>query len=514
MLVSSRRVYRKAHSLLCLILLLAGGAAAESFWLPGATLVTNGDALTLRYRSIEATYVRGLGWLNGWPGDPPVASGDGVIVDEQLLAWLAVDLPRLAGLRIAGETTLRIVLDLPELAPQTLTALQGSGKVASGDSLELALPELLLPVELADPGFGIELVWSAGPGRTTLQLITPAVHYEVTALAEPTRLVIDLTPTEPRTIVEIDEELRPGVRYRHFSFANGFGSSAVHALAIAPGVGEFRVVGENRVPHTLSELASGAFAAINGGYFDPASFAAIGLLKIDHGLLSIPSRNRASLSFDGEAVEIDRVTAEVEVVAAGRSVFVDTLGSNVSLHTSAGATVGSPRLGVIEVRDALVLANRVGPRSVPDGGMALVYAPELRSLAAVDAGTELQVNVAFEPRSFSFAGYALEAGPLLVQDGRAAFAPEREGFQRGARILDATTQQAAVGVLWDGTVLFVVAETMTAEELVPLFLELGARAAMRLDSGSSAGLLVDGDLLNRRHERAIVTALVWIAPEP
>ena len=57
-----------ASSLLSTLLALLSLAAAQSYRLPGATLASDGEALTLRYGSVEASYVRGIGWLNGWAG--------------------------------------------------------------------------------------------------------------------------------------------------------------------------------------------------------------------------------------------------------------------------------------------------------------------------------------------------------------------------------------------------------------------------------------------------------------
>jgi hypothetical protein len=197
-------------------------------------------------------------------------------------------------------------------------------------------------------------------------------------------------------------------------------------------------------------------------------------------------------------------------VVDGRSVHAADLGEGWRVATAAGALVGSPRVGVLTLARGSVVGNRIGPAAVPANGVALVYDPALRALAALEPGASAELRLSYAPGAFSVARYALEAGPLLLAEGRAAFEPELEGFARGQRILDEVTQQAAVGVRSDGTVLFVVAEAMTAQGMVPLMLSLGADRAMRLDSGSSAGLLIDGELVNRPFERRLVTALVWV----
>jgi exopolysaccharide biosynthesis protein len=281
-----------------------------------------------------------------------------------------------------------------------------------------------------------------------------------------------------------------------------------------PGSGELRVVGESRVPRTVSQLASGALVALNAGYFDTANYAAIGLLKVDHGLLSLPSRGRASVAFSPAGPPlIDRLDADVLLYTSRGALSVGTaVGDGVVVARTAGALAGSPSQGVLVVKDGVVVENKVGPRVVPAGGFALAYPPGNRDLALLDTGDEVAISTHLRPHGFDAAQYAVEAGPLLVQDGRAAFDPSREGFASGQRILDGLTQQAAVGVMPDGTTLFLVAETMRAEDLVPLFIGLGADRAMRFDSGSSTTLVVEGAVVNRASERKVVSAVVLVPP--
>ena len=126
----------------------------------------------------------------------------------------------------------------------------------------------------------------------------------------------------------------------------------------------------------------------------------------------------------------------------------------------------------------------------------------------MEPGQRIDIDVRMRPAAFESARYAVEAGPLLVRDGQPAFDPAVEAFARGQRILDAYTQQAGVGLRADGTLLLVVAETMRAEDLVGVFLGLDAQDAMRLDSGSSTALLVNGEAVNRAVSRRVVSAIV------
>ncbi len=503
---------------LTLLLVLTGAAWAQPstlYRLPGASVHVTDGAIRLSYGGTELTYVEGLGWLGDVRADPPQVSPDGVLVDGSVLDALGVSLPRLADVRFGGNGDVRVVLDVRDLSESDVSGLRREGDVASGNPLTLHLPPMLLPASSPDPYHGVEVAVDPEPGGVRASVSGPAFHYKVFPLSNPTRVVIDIVPQKQAELPEIDRTLAPGVRYRRFNAPSSSGSSVVHLISIAPGDAELRVVGASREPRTLTQLASGAVAGINAGYFDPSTFAAVGLLRVDYGMLSLPTRSRAAVAFSPSGASIARLHAHLSLRVDGRSVDAGETGAgNIGVATAAGALVGGPRVGVITVQHGVVLGNRVGPRSVPPAGFALVYPPDHRTLARVDAGSSVALDLQLQPASFDAAPYVVEAGPLLVKNGQAAFDPQAEGFPTGQRILDAVTQQSAIGIMPDGTVLLVVAQSMRASDLVPLFLGLGARDAMRLDSGSSATLVADGKPLNRTFERKVVSAIVVRAKQP
>jgi len=175
---------------------------------------------------------------------------------------------------------------------------------------------------------------------------------------------------------------------------------------------------------------------------------------------------------------------------------------------------GSGRYGVlvVDTESDLVVDNRVGPVRLAASQHAIVYPAELRPLALAEGGAHLRYAWHIDPSPFGAARYAVEAGPLLLKDGRDVLQPELEQFAVGQRILDGLTQQAAIGVRADGSVVLVAAEVMVAADLIPLLLELGARDALRLDSGGSTTLYADGRVFNRVSERAVVNAIVLRLP--
>jgi exopolysaccharide biosynthesis protein len=390
--------------------------------------------------------------------------------------------------------------------------------------------------------------------RTEVDISGPAMHYRVFALDEPTRLVVDLTPHEPlpaaptvsappapaaplpaseaaEVTLDATDALRleptdpsppsagrvlhPGVVHRELRLPVPGGTSRVDILEIDPAHGEFRVVGESFVPRTLLQLSDGGLAAINASYFDTRNHLSIGFLRIDHTLLSLPSRNRASIGFGVGRPIIDRVAVDLSVRVNGRPAFQGIVTENqVVVHTSAGYLVGSPTRGALVVEQGRVVENKIGPRRVPEGGFVLVYEPDIRELALADEGDLLSYSARFVPDAFNRVRYAVEAGPLLVQDGRPAYAPDLEAFDitHPESNVNRRTTRAAVAVREDGTVLFVTATNMTASELVPLFLSLGAVDAMQMDSGGSSTLVAKGEVINRpaSSQRQIATAIVFV----
>src|SRR5437763_12445046 len=128
-------------------------------------------------------------------------------------------------------------------------------------------------------------------------------------------------------------------------------------------------------------------------------------------------------------------------------------------------------------------------------------------------------------------GDLLQAGPLLVRDGRRVIADgeDPEGFSAGAHQFDSDITQgryprAALAVAGD-RLLAVACDGrtpddagMTLVELADALIDLGASEAINLDGGGSASLVHHGRLRNRPREehgvdllggRPVVTAIVF-----
>ena len=483
--------------------------------IPGAVASATDGAIVIRSGGQELVYVEGFGWLADVDAPGPELRDGEVYGVPALLAALGLDVAAVEAVRFAGDTQLRVVLDVPALDAATLAHLASSGEVVDGERLELQLPPLLVPAGLPESYGGVEVLLRQRADGTTVEVTGGTFRYEAFALAGPTRVVLDLTLERPPLGPETSEVLAEGITYRQVQAHGSAGLSRVHVIDVAPGVGEWRVVGQPGEVRTTDRWADGAFAAINGGYFDTGTKQVIGMLVVDGVLLSLPSRGRAVIAFGDGPPLIDRVQASYSVWLEGVAVavrgapFVD----EIAVVWGPGSA-GSSRFGVLVIDDeeGRVVDNRLGPVRLRADQYAVVYPAELRPLALAEPGTRLEYTWHVTPEAFRSARYAVEAGPLLLKDGRDVLEPEREMFAVGQRILDGLTQQAAIGVRADGSVVLVAAEAMVAADLVPLLQRLGVRDALRLDSGGSTTLYAAGQVVNRRSEREVVNAIVLRVP--
>lgn len=192
------------------------------------------------------------------------------------------------------------------------------------------------------------------------------------------------------------------------------------------------------------------------------------------------------------------------------------------------------------VADAMIGGFFVRPGGRPLGelrvaGEPLPHVPfdspwdGLRACVALDDG-----RIALAPRRDLDAeprGDLLQAGPLLVSDGRNLIGrgSDPEGFSSGSRQFDSDITEgryprAALGFSEDELIAAVCDgrgehdHGMTLMEMAAAMVGLGCAAAINLDGGGSASLVLDGGLRNRPREahgidlvggRLVSTALVF-----
>ena len=490
--------------ILLIIFWLSFGIAQELIELTESQISKSGFLTTVSFEGKSYQHIDGIGWING-------AEKQFLIIDNRIYIVKPSNkiTAQITNIRY-GSIRNRIVLDISGYSAKELKYLESEGSLQKTEVLELVLPLLDYNPNLIKDYAMLNQELSNINNKTVFKIFGAAIDYKIFVLANPSRLVIDFN----ERFEEQKEALGHGVIFRRFKFDTGQKLSTVNLLEIAPDNGHFEVLGENGRAQKLKTLSNGAFAAINAGYFDTQNFISIGYLKINGKTISMPSRNRAVVGF-GESVLIDRLSTETAIYINDNYYFATLTGneSDIMLYTIPDSLINDTGKAVIVVKDGIVESHSFAPVVVPDNAFVIAYNPIIPSLLEVRPGDKVSYEIKYKPAKFLDLDYAIEAGPLLLKDHQNVYEPRLEHFQVGQKILDGYTQQSAIGVKEDGTVIMLVADNMIASDLIPLFQSLKVKDAMRLDSGSSATLYADGKVLNRFFNRRLVTAIVFIPTE-
>lgn len=280
--------------------------------------------------------------------------------------------------------------------------------------------------------------------------------------------------------------------------------------------------------------ASGAVAAVNGGYFsaypekrplDPLE--PYNAIKI--------GGTWVHFTYSGTTMGI---TAEKEVLMAPIRMKIEgsvdgkpgmwgawslnhTAPDAISVfNTYRGGTTRMPSGRCVVVRNGRV-AGFGGPDvEIPSDGY-VIYFPETCvggwSWKNLKPGSRVSFDVVFTthkdepyPDSFRWRGvvHAIGCGPRLVAGGKRAADPRAEGITEDKQTV-LPYNRSAVGVTSDGILIIATCNRMTIEELADALVDLGAKDAMQLDSGASSGLFYEGKYLTRPG-RKLASALVVV----
>ncbi|MGC8876469.1 phosphodiester glycosidase family protein [Thermus sp.] len=437
-------------------------------------------------------YIPGVGWAEPLGGELPPPQGDRFPL-EALKSLGHFRVPE-AGARFGNKPSgLRVVLDLP--APYPAEPQEERGKAGTTLHLPYLAPDLL------------EAPWPAGlraqvrllPEATELALRAEQgrLYYRLFPLEDPPRLVLDLYLLAP----EVEEALAPGVRYRE---VYAFTPEPLRLYLVEAERGRLLPVGTPGRRALPQDLAPGALAVLNGGYFDPKSGTPIGLWVQDGVTLSYPY-GRVALLWDGFAFFLDYPRFLAEAVGPDGNrvrVGVNASRARYTAHTVPGP-VGREGEGVALVREDRVVALLSAPAELPPGAWALTFPKEAPPFP-LGVGDRLALYGALNPPL----RYALEGGPLLLKEGRYAYDPSKENF-KDPRPLQAVAPQAAVAWTKEGKLWLLVSEPTTPGVLARALLSLGAWNALRMDGGGSAQLWVKGRLRNpySGSPRPVVSAL-------
>ncbi|GGO27979.1 hypothetical protein GCM10008949_20200 [Deinococcus humi] len=408
----------------------------------------------------------------------------------------------------------RVVLDLSAPASQVVSRETGG--------LGLFLPGVTVTGSQQTLPGGDTLTLAQTTAGAALRLATGGGRSEIFTLEDPFRVVIDTTTyTDASVPPPINpDDLPAGVTYRN--------RGLLHLLSFDPAMFQPRVVSAPlgrslSVPDLVK--SAGGVAGVNGGYFDPRTALPVDLVAVGGLMTAASLEKRATVGFTagGEAL-FGYPRPRYVLSGPFGSVTVNSVRSapNAALLTAfvgdGKTSVGGAGLTTLLVApgSASVTRAATGQFIAPARTLAFTFDPAHFPALPREAGAALNVTLNWQATDapWESAVDALSAGPLLVQGGRVAIDPRREGFNTAAGVWR-STRQSALGTL-NGQPTIAYFEHGTPEAFAAALVGAGVRDAVRMDSGSSATAYVQGGYaglgayLNTIWSQPVPNAIVFV----
>lgn len=358
----------------------------------------------------------------------------------------------------------------------------------------------------------------------------------ISTLNNPPRLRIEIRPD---FLVERDILWMPGLRWRQqyieIRDPQPAAPSASHRFPVfwleidptQPQLSLEPILSRNTSRVGLAPLLktasrSQAVAAINGGFFNRNTLFPLGAIRRRGRWLSSPILNRGAIGWtDRGEIYIDRLTRlETLITEAGERFPIKHLNSGyveagISRYTSDWGSIYVP---VLDREWAMIARERriVGhllrerpvrlPVRIPADDYLLVIRNNIARLAQIPVGTEVEIESETQPEIWEAYPQILAAGPLLLRSGQIVLDAPAERFSEAFSSQRAI--RSAVGRTVNNKLLLVAVHNRplgsgpSLTELALILQELGAVDALNLDGGSSTGLYLGGELIDRPPQTA------------
>ena len=261
-----------------------------------------------------------------------------------------------------------------------------------------------------------------------------------------------------------------------------------------------------------------AAAAINAGFFNRNTQFPLGAIRRDGRWFSGPILNRGAIAWNDQGqFKIGRLSLE-EILATSTGMNLPILFLN-SGYVKAGISRYTPEWGttytpltdneiLVYVQNNQVTGQLPGGMTgqttfpIPSDGYLLTLRGDSTAAAGfLNVGTQVSLGQGTTPTDFATYPQILGAGPVLLQNRQIVLDAKAEQFS------DAFSQQmairSAIGTTASGTVIMAAIHSRvggrgpTLSETAQLMQQMGAIDALNLDGGSSTGLYLGGQLLDR-----------------
>ncbi|MHB9134660.1 MAG: phosphodiester glycosidase family protein [Armatimonadota bacterium] len=409
----------------------------------------------------------------------------------------------------------RVVLDLPQEA----TITDKSTPMIPAVLINMPLAEALPVVTLTDPIVQGITVAPDIDGQMLLTLTLAkarkcAIFTLPAAGDKPFRVVVDVLKLFEKCE---KRDLSPAITYSRIERQTEAKYLALHIVEINArdphiSFGVATAQGEREKVASMVTRNS-AVCGVNGSYFLEGT-RPVGLLKVEHQLLSLPLWGRTALAFPkkglpifGNPTGLWRVTLPDGCLRD----LPDWLEGSVQQPTPTavvlpGATYmrapANPDGLTLLIRDGAVVQRGTTVMPLASGEYALLLkGDDARSLDTVlTDGAKVTFVPVVTPEWAQFPS-AMGAGPRLLHKGRIENTGVIERFKPD--ILNGRPARTALGTTKDGRLILAVVEApcpygggMTLDELAALMKSRGAVEAMNLDGGGSSCLAIGQDTVN------------------
>jgi Phosphodiester glycosidase len=360
--------------------------------------------------------------------------------------------------------------------------------------------------------------------QTLIRLSVPfGTAPRITTSSNPNRLLIEIRPD---AMVERDIAWAPGVRWRQ-SFVNlnteRFPvvrlevNPRTAGLKLAPIVSNIgTLIGTAPIIQTAQQYL--AIAAINGGYFNRNNRYPLGAIRQNGQWLSSPILNRGAIAWnDSGQFYFGRLALEETLITANNQrspiLFLNSgyVQSGIARYTPSWGQTYIPLTDneiILAIQKNQVInqlpAGKAGETTFPippDGYLLTLRGSAIKSTFQLPVGTSVRIESVTNPPEFGSYSHIIGAGPLLLQNRQIVLDAKSEKFS------DAFIAEKAIrsGICTTSTGSLIIAAIHgraggpgpTLAEHAQLMQLLGCVNALNLDGGSSTGLYLGGQILDR-----------------
>lgn len=475
---------------------------------PGQTRWTLPAQVTSTARYVEVTeWAQAGGWQM-------VAQGNVLRVETAMSQILGMR----QGKQTWGD---RLVIALNQETPVQVNHAPGKTVITLG---AVASPALLngFASQAGNAVDSIKFTPQAGATQIEINLKTRQVRPQILTLNAPYRLAIDFRLDA--TIPSKQIQWASGIQWRQETMSLGSSQFPVFWLQIDPRNPQIQLLpirtnsqgAAGTSPLVTLARQSQVAAAINAGFFNRNNQLPLGVIRENGEWISGPILNRGAIAWNHQGqFLIDRLTlTETLTTQTGQYYPILYLNSaylqpGLSRYTSAWGTPYTPLSNnetIFSVNGDRLLSQTqatqagVGQIPIPPQGYLLVHRGQTPP-PSIPPGSPVQLQRRSSPDLAANYPFTLGAGPLLVKNGRIVLNAEGETFSPA--FIRQQASRSAIGLTQNGQLIIAAVHDRsygngpTLTEIAQIMQNLGAVDALNLDGGSSTGLYLGGELLDR-----------------